>query len=118
MDINKNKIGIGSSPRWEATVSNILTYVGALTGDFVLTAVGAIQTTTNGVNLTVGVAKNGTIQVESAITVRVNVPFPFSVQDLVEVEVGDFFEIFVRNESGTQNITLVDLNVIIQKITG
>jgi hypothetical protein len=114
-------VGIGNSPRWSTATTNRLTYVGTLTGDFILTAVGAIQTTANNITLTVGVAKNDVIQTESAVTVRTttaNVPFPFSVQDLIQVEVNDYFEIFVRNESGTQNITVSDLNVIIQKITG
>jgi hypothetical protein len=114
-------VGIGNSPRWSTATTNRLTYVGTLTGDFILTAVGAIQTTANNITLTVGVAKNGVIQTESAIAVRAvtaNQPFNFSVQDLIEVEVNDYFEIFVRNESGTQNITVSDLNVIIQKITG
>jgi len=114
-------VGIGNSPRWSTATTNRLTYVGTLTGDFILTAVGAIQSTANNTTLTVGVAKNGAIQTESAVTIRTptaNVPFPFSVQDLIEVEVNDYFEIFVRNESGNQNITVSDLNVIIQKITG
>lgn len=113
--------GIGNSPKWTTDVTNRLTYTGSVTTDFIITVVGAVQSTANGVTVGVGVAENGAIQLESAITARTTtsgVPFAFSVQNVIQVATGDYFEVFVRNESGTQNVTLVDVNVIIQKVTG
>jgi hypothetical protein len=113
--------GLGNSPKWTTAVTNRLTYVGSVTTEFVITIVGAISTTVSGATLGVGVAENGAIQLESAVSVRtttLNVPFSFSVQDIIQVSTGDYFEVFIRNETGTQNITLSDVNVIIQKITG
>jgi hypothetical protein len=82
---------------------------------------GSVFSTANGVTIGVGIAENGSIQNESAVSVRtttLNVPFSFALQDIIQVENGDYFEVWVRNESGTQNVTLSDVNVIIQKITG
>jgi hypothetical protein len=114
-------VGLGNSPKWTTAVTNRLTYAGSVTTEFVITIVGAISTTVSGATLGVGVAENGAIQLESAVSVRtttLNVPFSFSVQDIIQVSTGDYFEVFIRNETGTQNITLSDVNVIIQKITG
>ena len=113
--------GLGNSPKWTTAVTNRLTYTGSVTTEFVITVVGSVQTTANGVTIGVGVAENGAIQLESAVSVRtttLNVPFSFALQDIIQVSTGDFFEVWVRNESGTQNITLSDVNVIIQKVTG
>jgi hypothetical protein len=113
--------GLGNSPKWTTAVTNRLTYVGSVTTEFVITIVGAVATTVSGATLGVGVAENGAIQLESAVSVRtttLNVPFSFSVQDIIQVSTGDYFEVFIRNETGTQNITLSDVNVIIQKVTG
>jgi len=114
-------VGLGNSPKWDTSVTNRLTYTGSVTTEFVITVVGSIFTTTTNVTLGVGVAENGAIQVESAVSVRTptaSVPFAFSVQDIIQVATGDYFEIFVKNETGTTNVTLSDVNVIIQKVTG
>lgn len=114
-------VGIGNSPKWTTATTNRLTYAGLVSADFVVTVVGAIATTTAGITLTVGIAENGTVQDESAVSVRTvtaNIPFSFSAQDVIQVANGDYFEVWVRNEGGTQNITLSDLNVIITKVTG
>jgi hypothetical protein len=114
-------IGIGNSPKWTMPVNNRLLYGGSVTTDFVITVVGSVFSTAANLTLGVGVAENGAIQTESAVSVRAptaSVPFAFSAQDVISVAPGDYFEIFVRNESGTQNVTLSDVNVIIQKVTG
>jgi hypothetical protein len=113
--------GLGNSPKWTTAVTNRLTYTGSVDAEFVITVVGSIFTTSNSVTLGVGIAENGAIQIESAVSVRTataNVPFSFALQDIIQVSTGDFFEVFVRNETSTQNITLSDVNVIIQKVTG
>jgi len=114
-------VGIGNSPKWTTAVTNRLTYAGSVTTDFVITVVGSISSVTQNITLGVGIAENGTIQNEAAVSVRcptAAVPFAFSVQDVIQVATGDYFEVFVRNESGTNNCTLSDVNVIIQKVTG
>jgi hypothetical protein len=114
-------VGLGNSPKWTTAVTNRLTYAGSVTTEFVMTVVGSVQSTANGVTIGVGIAENGVIQSESAVSVRtttLNVPFSFSLQDIIQVSTGNYFEVFVRNETGTQNVTLSDVNVIIQKITG
>jgi hypothetical protein len=113
--------GLGNSPKWTTAVTNRLTYTGSVTTEFVITVVGSVFSTANGVTIGVGIAENGTIQNESAVSVRtttLNQPFSFALQDIIQVANGDYFEVFVRNETGIQNITLSDVNVIIQKVTG
>jgi hypothetical protein len=66
------------------------------------------------------VAKNGVVQAESEITVRTttaNQPFPFSLQDVINVTTGDYLEIYLLNTQ-SPDVRVGDLNVIIQKITG
>lgn len=114
-------VGVGNSPKWTTPVNNRLTYVGAITTEFVVTVVGNVQSTANNLTLGVAIAENGTVQTESRISVRsatANQPVAFALQDIVQVAPNDFIEIFVTNESGTQTVTVTDLNVIIQKITG
>ena len=113
--------GLGNSPKWTTATTNRLTYAGSVSTEFVITVVGSVFSTANGVTIGVGIAENGSIQNESAVSVRtttLNVPFSFALQDIIQVENGDYFEVWVRNETGTQNVTLSDVNVIIQKITG
>ena len=111
-------IGIGNSAKWVGNGNNRIDYSGSISQDFKLTAVGTVQTSTTNQVISVAVAKNGTFQAESEITVRTavaNQPYPFAVQDLVAVAAGDFVEVFVRNTSST-NVVVGDLNVIIDKI--
>ena len=113
--------GAGNSPKWTTATTNRLTYAGTISTEFVITVVGAIQSTSGTATLGVAIAKNGTVITESRISVRMiaaNVPNGFSCQEVIESVTGDFFEVFVTNETGTQNVTLSDLNVIITKITG
>lgn len=114
-------VGLGNSPKWTTAVTNRLTYTGTVSTEFVITVVGSVSTTANGVTIGVGIAENGSIQAESSVSVRattLGVPFSFALQDIIQVATGDYFEVFVRNETGTQNVTLSDVNVIIQKVTG
>jgi hypothetical protein len=70
--------------------------------------------------ISVAVAKNGTVQAESEITIRTavaNQPYPFAIQDVINIATGDFLEIFVLNTQ-SPDIRVGDLNVIIQKVNG
>jgi len=113
-------VGIGNSPKWTHT-TNRLTYAGTIATEFIVTVVGSLQNTVNH-TITVGISENGaTPAVETQISVRlstVNTPFPFASQDIVQVASGDFFEIWLRNETGAIATILQDVNVIIQKVTG
>lgn len=111
-------IGIGNSPKWVGNGSNRIDYSGSISQDFKFTAVGTVQSAVVNQVMSVGVAKNGTIQDESEVTIRTataNQPYPFAVQDLVQVAAGDYVEVFVRNTTST-DIRVGDLNVIIDKI--
>jgi len=121
--VGTTTVGVGNSPKWTTATTNRLTYAGSIATDFVVTVVGSIiSVTTTNITLGVGISENGaTPDVESRLSVRCaasGVAFPFALQDIVQVVTGDFFEIWVVNETGTNNIILQDLNVIIQKVTG
>jgi len=80
--------------------------------------VGTVQSAASNQVISVGLAKNGTIQTESEVTVRTNVanqPYPFAVQDLIPIAAGDYIELFVRN-TFSSDVRVGDLNVIIDKI--
>lgn len=114
-------IGIGNSPKWTMPVNNRLTYSGTVSTDFIVTVTGSVLCGTANITIGVGIAENSAIQLESATSVRTgtaNTPFPFAIQDVIQVQTNDFFEVFIRNETGTQACTLSDVNVIIQKVTG
>jgi hypothetical protein len=113
-------LGLGNSPKWTQPVNNRLLYGGVISTDFVYQAVGTIQSSANNQTVSIRVALNGVTQAESEVTVRLatsNQPYPFSIQDIVAVATGGFLEIFVANAS-ISNVTIGDLNVIIQKVTG
>lgn len=94
---------------------NRATYVGALTRFFKVTATLSVS---SGNNNQVGayIAKNGTIIPESEIYGTTNSggrAENIVIQTLVELTENDYIEIFVENETATTNITVTDLNVII-----
>ena len=113
--------GVGNSPKWTTAVDNRLTYVGSVSTDFVMTVVGSVRSSSQNVTLGVGIAENGTVQAEAVVSVRIpnaNQPFAFSLQDVISVSSGNYYEVFLRNETGTNATVLNDVNVIIQKVTG
>lgn len=113
--------GTGNSPKWTTATTNRLTYAGTISTEFIITVIGNIQTSSGTAVLGVSIAENGTVIIESRVSVRMvaaNVPVSFSTQDIIQAVTGDFYEVFVTNETGTQAVTIPDLNVIITKITG
>ncbi len=114
-------VGNGNSSKWTTATTNRLTYAGTISTEFVMTVVGSVQSAANNSTIGVGIAQNGTIITESRVSIRAgvaNTPMAFTTQDIIQCVTGDFFEVFVTNETGTQAITVTDLNVIITKITG
>lgn len=95
--------------------TNRATYVGALDRYFKVTATMSLS---SGNNNQIGayVAKNGTILSDSGMFATTNsggrVESVF-IQTLVELTENDYIEIFVENNSSTSNITVTDLNVIV-----
>lgn len=94
---------------------NRATYIGAITKTFKVTAVLSF---TSGTNDIIGcyVAKNGTIIPESEVYQQTDTNGDFSsnaIQAIVELSTNDYIEIFVENASDGSDITVSDLNVII-----
>ena len=113
-------VGVGNSPKWTQPVDNRLLYGGIISTEFIYNAVGTIQSSSPNQIISVAVAVNGTVQAESEVSVRTstsNQPFPFALQDVLQLVTGDYVEIFVKN-SQSANVRVGDLNVIIQKVTG
>lgn len=95
---------------------NRATYDGALTRFFRVSATVSVQSGNNN-QIGVYVAKNGAVIPESEVygtasgTGRKE---NIVVQTLVELSDTDYIEIWVENDSGTANITVTDMNVIIE----
>lgn len=96
--------------------NNRATYIGALTRFFKVTATLSAN---SGNNNQIGcyVAKNGSIIADSEVYITTNASGraeAATVQTLVQLTANDYIEIFVENDSGTTDITVTDLNVIIE----
>lgn len=95
---------------------NRATYDGALTRFFKVSATVSVQSGNNN-QIGVYVAKNGAVIPESEVygtasgTGRKE---NIVVQTLVELSDTDFIEIWVENDSSTANITVTDMNVIVE----
>ena len=95
---------------------NRATYQGALTQYYRVVATLSL-TSGNGHQIGAYIAKNGTVIPESEVygtTGASGRAENITVQSLVQIENGDFIEIFVENNTATQNIVVTDLNVTIQ----
>lgn len=98
--------------------SNRLTYTGAITRDFY---VSATVTLSSGNNNQVGVyvTKNGLTLDESETYLTTNTGGRVEngmVQTLVELSENDYIEIFVENNTSTTNVTVQDLNTVIRSV--
>ena len=110
--------GENSSPRWTTGVTNRLTYTGNVRSDFVITSTATVRAGANNQVISIGIAKNGTIVVDSETTIRTavsNQEYPGSSQTVLEMATGDYIEFFVRNTTST-DVRVADLSVIINKI--
>jgi hypothetical protein len=98
--------------------SNRLTYDGSLSREFQVTVVATL---TSGNNKVIGlfVAKNGTTISESEMqttTSGTGRSESITCQTILELATSDYVEIFCSNESGTQDVTVEYLNVIVKGI--
>lgn len=95
---------------------NRATYNGALNRFFKVTAALSVSSGNNN-EIGVYIAKNGVIIADSEIYGTTNSggrAESIVVQSLVQLTSGDYIEIFVENNTATTNITVTDLNVIIE----
>lgn len=104
--------------KFTISADNRATYSGALTGFFKVTAV-ATATSGNNQLLRFRVAKNGVTHADSESKVTTsgsgrseNVKF----QDILSLVTGDYIEIFVANGTAANNVTVSDMNVIIERL--
>lgn len=97
------------------TTDNKAVHTGALEQKFKINAsISFIGT--NGNDISFRIAKNGTTIPSSQVTRTVSATgdvATLTIQDLQNLDVNDYIEIFVANDSGTNNVTINDLNVIV-----
>ena len=94
---------------------NRATYIGSLTRFFKATASLSVESGNNN-QIGVYIAKNGTLINESEVygtTSGTGRGENIVVQTLVQLSENDYIEIFVENDTSTNNIKVTDLNVII-----
>jgi hypothetical protein len=98
--------------------SNRLTYTGAFNQSFLVTANTAVRSSSANQNISIGIAKNGTILANSEMTIRTataNQEHPGSTQYQIDLITNDYVELFIKN-SQSPDIRLSDLNFSIIKI--
>ena len=98
--------------------ANRATYDGAIQRDFKVTAVMSVE---SGANAVIGIyiAKNGNLLAESEIYITTNAggrAEGASCQVLLAMVVTDYIEIWVENDTGTADITVSELNVIVEAL--
>lgn len=100
--------------------NNQLTYTGAITRSFVITAsCSASSITTANATITVRITKNGTTLAESeaqATTSATNRNENFFCQTIVQLAQNDFIELFIANNSSALNLLVSELNVVIRAV--
>ena len=99
--------------------SNRLTYTGAFTQSFFVSLNCNVRTSVSTQNINIVIAKNGTIMPESEMTILCaagSTPSFGGTQVAVELTANDYIELYVRNTSSVNNVTVVDLNMNVFKI--
>jgi hypothetical protein len=98
--------------------NNRLTYTGAFSTSFLIIVNASVRSSAANQVISIGVAKNGTIQTETEMTIRTattNQEYPGSTQAQLELISNDYIELFVKNSTST-DVRISDLNVSIIKI--
>ena len=96
--------------------TNRATYDGALTRDFKVSAVMSVESGNNNV-IGLYIAKNGTILTESETYITTNAGGRAEAgvcQVVINMVATDYIEIFVENTTSTSNVTVTDINVIVE----
>ena len=108
----------GSLSKFTMPSNNRLTYTGAFSQSFMVHVNTAVRSAASNQNISIGVAKNGTILTESEMTIRTstsNQEHPGSTLAVVDMVSTDYIELFVKNTAST-DVRVSDLNMNIVKI--
>ena len=98
--------------------SNRLTYTGAFNTSFLIMINSAVRSSAGNQNISIGIAKNGTILPNSEMTIRTavsNQEYPGGTQYQIELVTNDFIEVFIKNTSSNE-VRVSDLNLSCVKI--
>ena len=98
--------------------NNRLTYTGAFNTSFLITVNTAVRAGASNQNISIGIAKNGTILANSEMTIRTstsNQEHPGSTQYQIDLITNDYVELFVKNNQST-DVRVSDLNFSVVKI--
>lgn len=98
--------------------NNKAEYVGSITRDFKVTASISLSSGNNNL-IGVYVAKNGSVITESAVNVTTSASGRVEnciCQVIVKLFDGDYVELFAENDTAASNITVSDLNVVIEAL--
>ena len=98
--------------------ANRATYAGALIGFFKVTAVLTLSSANNNV-ISARIGKTGTPTTSSETSVTTDAAGRVencTCQDVVSLSTGDYIEVFVANRTATNNITVENLSVIIERL--
>lgn len=98
--------------------NNRLTYSGAFNTSFLVSVNTAVRSSASNQNISIGIAKNGTILPNSEMTIRTstsNQEHPGSTQYQIDLVTNDYVELFVKNNQST-DVRVSDLNFSVVKI--
>jgi len=98
--------------------NNKLTYTGAFNTSFLVSVNTAVRAGASNQNISIGIAKNGTILPNSEMTIRTstsNQEHPGSTQYQIDLITNDYVELFVKNNQST-DVRVSDLNFSVVKI--
>lgn len=98
--------------------NNRLTYTGAFTGFYKVTAIITLTSGNNNV-VQLRVAVNGTTSIPSTsqtTTSGAGKSENVSCSDIVSLATNDYIEIFTANTTGSNNITVSEINVILERL--
>jgi len=98
--------------------NNRLTYTGAFNTSFLVSVNTAVRAGASNQNISIGIAKNGTILASSEMTIRTstsNQEHPGSTQYQIDLVTNDYVELFVKNNQST-DVRVSDLNFSVVKI--
>jgi hypothetical protein len=98
--------------------NNRLTYTGAFNTSFLVSVNTAVRSGASNQNISIGIAKNGSILPNSEMTIRTstsNQEHPGSTQYQIDLVTNDYVELFVKNTQST-NVRVSDLNFSVVKI--
>lgn len=98
--------------------NNRLTYTGAFNTSFLVSVNTAVRAGASNQNISIGIAKNGTILANSEMTIRTsnsNQEHPGSTQYQIDLVTNDYVELFVKNSQQT-DVRVSDLNFSVVKI--